>query len=72
MLEQQFSEERSNTWLNANAKLCKCGRQVQKTDGCDHMTCKCGLEWCWVCGVGYGEIKRIGNKAHKSTCPHYA
>jgi len=70
--EQKHSESRSGAWLNANAKLCGCGRRVQKTSGCDHMTCVCGAEWCYVCGIDYGNIRRQGNRAHLSTCSHYA
>ena len=40
-------------WANANGvKFCpNCKRKVQKSLGCNHMTCtKCGYEWCWLCG----------------------
>ena len=26
-----------------------CGVEVQKTSGCNHITCPCGTHWCWVC-----------------------
>jgi hypothetical protein len=69
--DRQFSEDRSKNWLTANAKLCSCGKWVQKKDGCDHMTCLCGAEWCYICGASYRDIKRIGNGAHRRTCLHY-
>jgi hypothetical protein len=71
LIEQQFAEVRSSEWLNANAKLCPCGKWVQKTTGCDHMTCVCGAEWCWICGAHYREIRRLGNRAHKPSCLHF-
>jgi len=43
-------------WAKSNGvKYCpNCKRKVQKTIGCDHMTCtKCKYEWCWLCGRNY-------------------
>jgi len=32
------------------AKMCPgCSIRVQRIDGCNHMTCSCGMEWCYVC-----------------------
>ncbi|KAA0159681.1 hypothetical protein FNF28_05786 [Cafeteria roenbergensis] len=32
-------------------RLCPgCGMHVQKTEGCDHITCRCGSHWCFLCG----------------------
>lgn len=37
-----------------NFKQCpKCRRWVEKTQGCDHMTCRCGGEFCYKCGGPY-------------------
>ena len=30
-----------------------CGHGVEKRDGCDHMTCRCGADFCWLCGADY-------------------
>lgn len=27
-----------------------CGVHIQKTSGCDHLTCRCGAHTCWRCG----------------------
>ena len=36
------------------AKQCvRCQFWVQKNDGCDHMTCRCGYEFCYICGGEY-------------------
>lgn len=42
----------SRMWLDMNTKKCpneECGRNLQKNEGCDHMTCKCGASFCWLC-----------------------
>ena len=31
----------------------KCTMWVEKTDGCNHMRCRCGTEFCYVCGGYY-------------------
>ena len=42
-------------WMKENTKNCpKCGINIQKNQGCNHMTCQrkaggCGFEFCWVC-----------------------
>lgn len=31
-------------------KVCPgCGEAVQRITGCNHMTCRCGYQWCYVC-----------------------
>jgi len=63
----------------AGIKQCpKCGQGIQKSDGCDHMTCKkpagCGFEFCWRCEAPYdgsSGIRQVGNKAHKPSCLYH-
>jgi hypothetical protein len=34
----------------ANARICPgCSLRTERTDGCNHMTCPCGYEWCYIC-----------------------
>ena len=36
-------------------KMCPaCRHWVEKNEGCDHMTCSCGYEFCYKCGKIYG------------------
>lgn len=38
----------------ANYKQClKCKAWIERTEGCPHMTCKCGFEFCYQCGKNY-------------------
>ncbi|KAH6604064.1 hypothetical protein Trco_007510 [Trichoderma cornu-damae] len=35
-------------------KVCpRCARLMEKTGGCNHMTCPCGAHVCWVCLVSF-------------------
>lgn len=43
-------EENNELWITANSKKCSaCMIPIQKNQGCIHMTCKCGNEFCWLC-----------------------
>jgi len=59
------------TWLSANTKECpKCHTHIQRTEGCNHMTCRkeykgCGFEFCYICRApwaGHGGSYYICNK----------
>jgi len=40
--------------LNPSTKMCsKCFSHIEKNGGCNHMTCKCGHQFCWLCGLIY-------------------
>ncbi|KAF9441144.1 hypothetical protein P691DRAFT_739860 [Macrolepiota fuliginosa MF-IS2] len=46
-------------------KCCKkCRRVVERTQGCLHMTCLCGYEFCYRCGAGSGSkcVHRVNNE----------
>ena len=43
-------------WLAQHAKQCPgCSAFIQRTGGCNHMTCGCGKHWCWECGRDWSE-----------------
>lgn len=43
-------------WLAQHAKRCPgCNAFIQRTGGCNHMTCGCGKHWCWECGRDWSE-----------------
>ena len=53
--------------LSRPAKDCPgCGVPTEKTSGCDHLTCYCGVHWCWCCGKAFDVSKIYDhmNRAH--------
>lgn len=86
---EQYAAQRANTraaedqasqeYIGKHAKTCpnpSCGRRIEKSQGCDHMTCRrpagCGHEFCWLCLADYDLIRRDGNHRHASSCRYYA
>lgn len=69
-------EEQTAKMLDDVSKKCPgegCGWRIQKSDGCDHMTCrKCRWEFCWHCLASHREIKRVGNTAHEEWCKFHS
>lgn len=48
--EKDTAESATSKWFVVNTKACpKCREKIQKNGGCNHMTCHCHHEWCWVC-----------------------
>ena len=45
-------DEKFNKFVRGqNYKICpKCGIWVEKTEGCNHMRCRCGADFCYKCG----------------------
>lgn len=55
----------------ANGRMCPgCSLRTSRIDGCNHMTCPCGFEWCYVCECRWNALHyrcadggpRIGNR----------
>ena len=52
----------------------RCKHGIEKSDGCDHMRCRCGASFCWQCGADYDGptgIRQAGNAAHARGCRHW-
>ena len=42
---------------NRLQKCPRCGIEIYKDSGCNHMTCsKCGYQFCWICGMKYSSF----------------
>jgi len=52
-IEKNNSESENLHWIIAKTKRCpKCRAPIEKTQGCNHMTCRnpaCSYEFCWLC-----------------------
>lgn len=46
---------------NKSVNCPDCGRMIQLSEACNHMTCPCGAEFCFLCGV----------KSRRCGCPPY-
>ena len=47
-------------WINQNTMPCPfCENRVEKSDGCDHMECLCGYQFCYRCGGAYGRCRCV-------------
>jgi macrodomain Ter protein organizer (MatP/YcbG family) len=47
-------DESSQQWIEENTKKCpNCQADVQKNNGCQHITCVCRTHFCWSCLAMY-------------------
>ena len=54
------------------SKICpSCKQGITRIDGCDHLSCRCGQEWCYICLASWENILRMGNEAHAPHCDHH-
>lgn len=60
--EQMYSKIFKGT--NINIAFCpKCKTKVEKSSGCNHMTCYiCKFQWCWICGKTYSQYHFMEGK----------
>ncbi|KAI0100676.1 hypothetical protein GGR51DRAFT_349885 [Nemania sp. FL0031] len=63
---QRKNRKLSEKHVRKTTKPCPgCKKDVNKYSGCDHITCVCGHEWCWLCFAAY--TRDNSNRLH---CKH--
>ncbi|KAI6160791.1 hypothetical protein EDD17DRAFT_1875396 [Pisolithus thermaeus] len=65
--QAEEEERQNNAWIAAQGQRVKrcpqCNVLIEKLEGCNHMTCKCGAHICWTCmgiftsGTIYGHMR---------------
>ncbi|KAI0542647.1 hypothetical protein GGR58DRAFT_451363 [Xylaria digitata] len=53
-MQQVVSLATRNGWRSCPS----CNNMVEKRSGCNHMTCRCGGEFCYICGGVWGACRR--------------
>ncbi|TFK20253.1 hypothetical protein FA15DRAFT_673627 [Coprinopsis marcescibilis] len=67
---KELTDEKLNAlndeWAKNNGvKRCpSCTVLVFKVDGCNHMHCKCGAHFCWVCATAFDDVYGHLSSAH--------
>merc|ERR1712154_489852 len=50
---ENIADKKYGKWYKDNRKLVKecpgCHAHIEKNEGCNHITCRCQTEWCWLC-----------------------
>lgn len=61
-LQLARSTEEKKELADAGCVFCPvCQAPVNKSEGCDHMTCTCGTHFCYVCGLKLGQDGSYGD-----------
>jgi ariadne-1 len=55
--EKCQNDSETANWIVANTKKCpKCNTNIEKNQGCNHMSCKlCTYQFCWICMGNWSE-----------------
>ena len=64
--EELINDQKFDEYIRGNnCKQCpQCKRWVEKINGCDHITCPCGIHFCYNCGG-----IRDSNRPYDHKCP---
>jgi len=52
-------------------RKCSFGGGFKASEECDHVTCQCGFEFCWDCGVARQVPLLHDNRWHKPSCRYH-
>ena len=69
--DNEQNDDLNSEWKRQHSKNCpQCNKSVEKSGGCNHITCKCGAHFCWLCGE---DITKAGyNHFTKGKCGTYS
>ena len=59
---QDFDKDMRDRMVKFKLAMCTCGRIIERSNGCNHMICKCGRHFCYNCQTDLG-----GDRNY--TCP---
>ncbi|KAK7970686.1 hypothetical protein PG988_009759 [Apiospora saccharicola] len=70
---QRKGDKASEKKVKEMTKSCpRCRKDVYKYSGCDHITCVCGHEWCYVClSEYYHDQDSFLQCSHKRGCRYF-
>eukprot|EP01006_Ploeotia_vitrea_P054735 TRINITY_DN67920_c1_g1_i1.p1 TRINITY_DN67920_c1_g1~~TRINITY_DN67920_c1_g1_i1.p1 ORF type:complete len:500 (-),score=50.15 TRINITY_DN67920_c1_g1_i1:695-2194(-) len=67
----QKKDGENAAWLSKNTKDCpKCGTPVEKNGGCNLVSCRCGIYFCWICAQQTG-FEHTWTEIDGHTCGKY-
>ncbi|KAH8195257.1 hypothetical protein TruAng_010581 [Truncatella angustata] len=71
--KQRKGERASEKKVKDITKPCpQCQKDVYKFSGCDHITCVCGHEWCYIClETYYRDRSSFLQCKHKQDCKYF-
>ena len=62
----KWEHVKTTEWIHTVTKKCPfCHQRIEKNEGCDHMTCKCGKQFCWLCSKAWS----ASHSCNKNTKP---
>jgi hypothetical protein len=75
---EEAERDHEEAWESALAlgwkpcpRQCKYGGGYKAQEECDHVTCECGFEFCWDCGVERQVALLHDNRWHKPSCRYH-
>lgn len=76
--DEEALREQAEAWRSALdlgwkpcPRRCAYGGGYKSQEECDHVTCQCGFEFCWDCGVGRQVPLLHDNRWHKPSCRYH-
>ena len=71
---EEMADASAAAYVARNGRTCPdCRQGIEKTEGCNKMTCTCGCFMCWTCGAklsgdGYSHYRNVNGEPGVSAC----